>query len=326
MLAVGTAAGLAILWPGDTKGRVQNSLAVDTQKAEVVEVNETTCPGLGEQRCQLVTARLTEWPGTGKRVQLQLSAVRGLDPDLDPGDDIRVTKGPAPPSGQAPIAGPAYGFYDFQRGRPMLVLALIFIAIVVLFGRLRGALSLAGLGLSLALVLVFVVPGDPGRQAAAGRCDRRLPGGGADHDPARPRPRAEDARRGAGNRGEPAAHGPARPDLHEGDAPDRLLERGGRLPRPRRRQHLAGGAAAGRDGDRGAGRARRRHRQPGLDRAGAARREPDPAVQAAVRRRAAGRPRPRERDREHARARLRRRRPADPAHLQLLATWRSGTR
>jgi uncharacterized membrane protein len=159
MLAVGTAAGLAILWPGDTKGRVQNSLAVDTQKAEVVEVNETTCPGLGEQSCQLVTARLTSGPGTGKRVQLQLSAVRGLDPDLDPGDDIRVTKGPAPPSGQAPIAGPAYGFYDFQRGRPMLVLALIFTAIVVLFGRLRGALSLAGLGLSLALVLLFVVPG-----------------------------------------------------------------------------------------------------------------------------------------------------------------------
>jgi uncharacterized membrane protein len=40
----------------------------------------------------------------------------------------------------------------------MLVLALIFVAAVLLFARLRGALSLIGLGASLAVVLVFVVP------------------------------------------------------------------------------------------------------------------------------------------------------------------------
>jgi uncharacterized membrane protein len=40
----------------------------------------------------------------------------------------------------------------------MLVLAAIFVAIVLLFARLRGALSLAGLALSIAVVLLFVVP------------------------------------------------------------------------------------------------------------------------------------------------------------------------
>jgi uncharacterized membrane protein len=40
----------------------------------------------------------------------------------------------------------------------MLWLALIFVAAVLLLGRLRGALSLVGLAVSLALVLVFVVP------------------------------------------------------------------------------------------------------------------------------------------------------------------------
>jgi uncharacterized membrane protein len=158
MLAVGTAAGLAILWPGHTETRLAGSLLVDTQTAEVVEVNETICPGLGNQRCQLVTARLTSGPGSGKEIQLQLSALQGFDPDLNPGDDIRVTKGPEPPPGQPAIAGPAYSFYDFQRGTPMVVLALAFVAIVLLFGRLRGAMSLAGLGISLALVLLFVVP------------------------------------------------------------------------------------------------------------------------------------------------------------------------
>jgi uncharacterized membrane protein len=156
MLAVATAAGIAILWPGDTE--VRNSLAVDTQKAEVVEVVETSCPGLGNQRCQLVTARLTGGPDRGKRIELQLSAIRALDPDLDPGDEIRVTEAPEPPAGQEAIAGPAYAFYDFQRGQPMLILALFFVAIVLVFARLRGALSLAGLGFSLALVLLFVVP------------------------------------------------------------------------------------------------------------------------------------------------------------------------
>jgi uncharacterized membrane protein len=158
MLAVGTAAGIAILWPGHTETRLAGGLLVDTQKAEVKEVTETTCPGLGNQRCQLVTAQLTSGRGTGKRIQLQLSAIQGFDPDVNPGDDIRVTKAPEPPAGQAAIAGPDYSFYDFQRGTPMLVLALLFIAVVVLFGRLRGAMSLVGLGISLALVLLFVVP------------------------------------------------------------------------------------------------------------------------------------------------------------------------
>jgi uncharacterized membrane protein len=39
-----------------------------------------------------------------------------------------------------------------------MILALLFVVVVLLFARWRGALSLAGLGISLALVLLFVVP------------------------------------------------------------------------------------------------------------------------------------------------------------------------
>jgi uncharacterized membrane protein len=56
------------------------------------------------------------------------------------------------------VAGTGYTLVDFERGTPMLVLALIFVLAVLLFARLRGALSLLGLGISLAVVLVFVVP------------------------------------------------------------------------------------------------------------------------------------------------------------------------
>jgi uncharacterized membrane protein len=158
VLAVGTAAGLAILWPGHDRAQIHGDLAVDSHKAKVDRVTETSCPGYGNQLCQLVTARLTEGASAGRRIQLQLSAVRGLDPDLNPGDKIKVTQAPAPPAGQAGIVGPAWSFYDFQRGTPILVLSLMFAAVVLLFARLRGALSLVGLAVSLALVLVFLVP------------------------------------------------------------------------------------------------------------------------------------------------------------------------
>jgi uncharacterized membrane protein len=155
-LAIATVVGIAILWPGHARAHIGVGLAVDTQKAEVTEVRESLCPGLGQQRCQLATARLESGHDAGKEVQLELSATRGLDPDLNPGDKIRVTQAPQPDG--SPVAGPAYAFYDFQRGNPMIVLALIFVAVVILFARMRGALSLVGLGLSLVVVLFFVVP------------------------------------------------------------------------------------------------------------------------------------------------------------------------
>ena len=156
LLAVATAVGLAVLWPGDTEARI-GGIAVDTERAEVIEVEETICPGFGQQRCQNVTARLESGPDAGWRVQLQLGAT-GLDPDVDPGDGIKVAEAPEPPPGAPPVAGTGYTLVDFERGTPMLVLAAIFVLAVLLFARLRGALSLLGLGVSLAVVLVFVVP------------------------------------------------------------------------------------------------------------------------------------------------------------------------
>jgi len=155
-LGAATIAGLAILWPGHATAQIGGGVVVDSQRAEVTEVRESLCPGFGGQKCQLATARLESGHGKGRRIHLQLSATRGLDPDLDPGDQIRVTEAPSP-NGQ-PVAGPAYSFYDFQRGPPMVLLALIFVAVVLVFARLRGALSLVGLALSLGVVLVFVVP------------------------------------------------------------------------------------------------------------------------------------------------------------------------
>jgi uncharacterized membrane protein len=157
-IALATVAGIVILWPGDADLRIGAGITVDTEDAEVVRVEEAACPGLGQQRCQLASIRLETGPDRGRRKQLQLNASAGFEPDLDPGDQIRVVRAPEAPPDAEPVAGPEYSFSDFKRGRPMLVLGALFVAIVLLFARLRGAMSLAGLAFSLALVLLFVVP------------------------------------------------------------------------------------------------------------------------------------------------------------------------
>lgn len=156
MFALATVAGLVVLWPGDV--RIGTELTVGSYQAEVERVDESLCPGFTDQRCQHVTVRLRNGPDAGESAPLLLGATGGLEPDVDPGDDVKVTRAPEPPAGTAPVAGTGYSFYDFERGRPMVFLAALFVVIVLLFARLRGTLSLLGLGVSLAIVLVFVVP------------------------------------------------------------------------------------------------------------------------------------------------------------------------
>jgi uncharacterized membrane protein len=157
-LAVATIVALIVLWPGEVESGVAEGLLVDSERGTVERVEETVCPGLIGQNCRQVYVRLDSGPESGRLVRLQLGGAGSLDPDVDPGDELRVTKTPRPQPGTEQVTGSGYSLVDFERRGPMLWLALIFIAAVILLGRLRGALSLVGLGVSLALVLVFVVP------------------------------------------------------------------------------------------------------------------------------------------------------------------------
>ena len=157
VLAVATVIGLVLLWPGDVESQVAEGIGTDSQKAKVDSVREAFCAGFATQQCQFVRATIESGPETGKHIELQLGAV-GLDPDVDPGDEIRVAKAPEPPEGAPAVAGTGYSFYDFERRGPMLILAALFALVVLVFARWRGALSLVGLALSLAIVLVFIVP------------------------------------------------------------------------------------------------------------------------------------------------------------------------
>jgi uncharacterized membrane protein len=167
-LALATAVGVAILWPG---GRPDLELAAgfagDTERAEVVGVTSEPCPPPQEGFCRSADVRLESGPDEGETTTLELG-VGAAAPELRPGDAIRVTAtAPTPatrgsegdPAATAPPGQlPPYSFADYERRSPMLWLAIAFAVLVVVFARLRGALSLLGLGLSLAIVVAFIVP------------------------------------------------------------------------------------------------------------------------------------------------------------------------
>jgi uncharacterized membrane protein len=168
-LALATAVGVVILWPGDKPDLELAAVsAADSERAEVVGVTSEQCPPPQKGFCRSADVQLESGPDEGETTTIELG-LGVTAPDLRPGDSIRVTATAPPqpvPSGQEgaqPPAAPAgdapsYTFADYERRSPMLWLAIAFAALVVVFARLRGVLSLLGLGISLAIVVGFIVP------------------------------------------------------------------------------------------------------------------------------------------------------------------------
>jgi uncharacterized membrane protein len=154
-LAIGTVAGLAILWPSDDTAELSDVFGQKTESAEVVDVAAAECRNPAVSDCEELTLELRSGPDTDARSTI-ISGDSGPAPDLGVGDRVRVTKNDVPP-GSGPGAE-AYALSEVERQTPMLWLLLVFSLLVVVFGRLRGALALIGLGVSLLVVAKFIVP------------------------------------------------------------------------------------------------------------------------------------------------------------------------
>ncbi|WP_344936153.1 YibE/F family protein, partial [Actinoplanes nipponensis] len=150
--AVATLVALIVLWPGDVRsepasGGGQRALGT------VTAVTEQACPaGAAQQRCGAATVRVTEGPGAGADQTVDLPQGPGTSA-LHVGDDVVLLYFP-----DAVPGGRAYTVVDRQRSTPMIWLVLVAVVVIVAFGRLRGVTSLAGLAVSFALLLLFVVP------------------------------------------------------------------------------------------------------------------------------------------------------------------------
>lgn len=152
-LVLATVAGLVLLWPErESDLQLGSGLAAKTERAEVLRIESFPCSGF-DGTCRGVAVRLDSGPDSGRITAFELG-VGGLDPPLAVGDVVRV-------AAEAPIPGSSrrtYTLADFERRAPMLWLAVGFAVLVVAFGRLRGAMSLVGLAVSLATALGFVLP------------------------------------------------------------------------------------------------------------------------------------------------------------------------
>jgi len=159
ILVTATAIGLVTLWPGDgTIEQPPELIKPVTLGAEITGIAAAPCPAPGQRGCRRVTVELREGAAKGSRAQLTVfESVDRLD--LDVGDRIRVFENPLPAGAQVGgVRVDRYSLSDFERKRPLLWLALGFVALVLLTGRWQGLRALLGLVASLALVVEFVVP------------------------------------------------------------------------------------------------------------------------------------------------------------------------
>jgi uncharacterized membrane protein len=147
---------MVVMWPdGSSRLSVDSSQRPPTYTAEVVGLEPVRCRGPEPTRtCNRVKAKLLNGPDEGRTVGFP-SGESTADPLFADGDHIRLAKFEVPEG--APRGDP-YSFSDFDRHTPMLWLLIGFAAVVIVFGRLRGLLSLVGLGLSVAVIAAFIVP------------------------------------------------------------------------------------------------------------------------------------------------------------------------
>lgn len=156
MLVLLAGVGMWLLWPEGGVSGDEGELP-EQYGGVVRDVEQYECPsdpnefGLPRSRaCQVVTVRLRSGPEAGETFEFDTGD--GDYPTFREGDRVLVGFY----DGQD--GAPEYYVSDFDRGRGVLLLVAVFAAAVLLVGRRHGLRSLVGLVISLAVIVVFVVP------------------------------------------------------------------------------------------------------------------------------------------------------------------------
>lgn len=159
---VATLIGLVVLWPGGKKLDLrQSGFGTKELKASVARVAQQECPGVPGQEsftCARVTVELAEGSDAGETFSFDYSTGRRTRV-IEQGDVVIVGTSDQPQEG---IAGqpppPKYFFLDFDRRVPLVWLGLFFSVVVIALSRWRGLAALAGLAISLLVIIKFILP------------------------------------------------------------------------------------------------------------------------------------------------------------------------
>ncbi|GIG92657.1 YibE/F family protein [Plantactinospora endophytica] len=157
-VAVLTLVSMVLLWPRDAPapGTADGPIRV---LGTVVAVQSAPCPAppAGEELpagaptdCGTVTVDLTEGIGAGQRVSTDVPSGPGAV-RVSAGDEVALLYLEESPERQ-------YSIIDHQRSNQLWLLGAVFALAVLAFGRWRGLSALAGLGVTFAVLLMFIVP------------------------------------------------------------------------------------------------------------------------------------------------------------------------
>jgi uncharacterized membrane protein len=171
-IAVAVIAGAVWLWPSEQHVDIpmpfQNASggAVSTQSGHVVSSGLADCGSpsasqvlttapksgtAGSGQCVETLVAIDSGPNAGASTLLEFSPGPG-QPQFAAGDHIRVTR-------QVNEKGTtSYGFYDFERGWPLIALAIAFAVVIVAVARWRGLLAMLGIVVAFLVLVVFLLP------------------------------------------------------------------------------------------------------------------------------------------------------------------------
>ena len=150
-----TVLGMLLLWPSESLPGARDAEGLTRVMGEVRAVTPLPCAEVPEgdpapeQNCGTVTVRLSG----GQEVTAEIPNGPGAV-EVAPGDDIVLLRLLDGEGGESE----SYSIVDHQRGTELWLLGAAFALAVIAFGRWRGLTALAGLGLTFAVLLLFVVP------------------------------------------------------------------------------------------------------------------------------------------------------------------------
>lgn len=156
LIALATVVAMVVMWPTDVGERF-SEVVQPSERATVVAIDDRPCGATVSDRCKRVRIVIDGDAGEpGARGVIQWNA-NGVDPPVHVGDRLRVAPAPEVPGYEEPNSS-TYQLVDFERGSQLALLFALFAVLVLVFSRLRGALSLLGLAASLAIVLLYIIP------------------------------------------------------------------------------------------------------------------------------------------------------------------------
>lgn len=152
-IAVVTLAAVIWLWPSHDVNVPEQSGSAEQFSGEVSAIDQQPCPEeLADDvnGCGTAKVRVTSGADAGQDIETALPNGPGA-PDIAEGDQVVLIETTSPD-------GEVYSIVDHQRGSELWILVAAFALALVAFGRWRGVTALAGLAVTFALLLFFVVP------------------------------------------------------------------------------------------------------------------------------------------------------------------------